>query len=146
VEVAAPPEAVWALRLDFVAHLPAYNPAVRDIVRVAEGRGAGGALGPGAAYAFQLDTPAGPHPVTMVVTAAEENRLIDADMQGAVGANERFTVEPLEGGGTRAAITLWVEVPPGVTGPDRDRVLAGGRHQIRAELQKMALLLAPGTA
>ncbi len=132
----APAHDVWLLRLDFT-NLPRYNPAVHDVERRTEGSGAGGVAGAGAAYRFTLDTPAGPHPVTLTVTGAEEDRRVNADMAGAMTAHESFVITPLDTGGCTAQLELWLDLPDGLDPATRDRMLEGGRREIRAELDAM---------
>lgn len=134
---------VWRYRLEFL-NLPRYNPAVTEITLVTPGAGPGGDAGVGAAYHLTLQTEAGPHPVTMTVTGVEEGRRVDADMVGAMSANESFVVQPRPGGGCTAALTLWLELPPGLSAETTAQLLAGGRAQIRLELDHMAVELAGG--
>ncbi len=136
MRVAAPPDAVWAYRLDF-ANLPRYNPDVSGVVRTADGEGMDG-LGPGARYRFTLATPHGPHPVELQVTAAEAGTEVSARMEGAVVATETFVAAPDGAGGTAATLTLYLEAPDGIPDDLRASMLANGRDQIRRELDAMA--------
>jgi hypothetical protein len=133
----APASTVWQYRLDF-GNLPAYNPQVTEIERVTDGSGPGGNAGAGAVYHLTLETPRGSHPVTMTVTGAEQDAVVDATMVGAMSANERFVVadEP-DGTGSVAVLQLWLELPDGITDEIKASLLEGGRQQIRLELDGM---------
>lgn len=148
VKIAAPAAEVWAYRLRF-ANLPEYNPDVSDVQRVADGRGAGGEAGVGARYRFTLATAHGPHPVTLAVTGVTEGEEVSATMEGGLAATETFRVVPLAGGECRATLSLWLALPPGLPPETGRRLLAGGRDQIRAELDAMRAVFAgrrpPGT-
>lgn len=131
-----PAAAVWRYRLDF-ANLPAYNPDVHGVVRVADGSGVGGVAGAGARYEFSLSTPQGTHPVTLEVTAVVEDTEVSASMAGRMSATETFVVESTGPGSCRASLTLWLDVPAALPEPVRRQLLDGGRAQIRAELDAM---------
>lgn len=133
----APASEVWRYRLDF-SNLPAYNPQVTEITRVTAGKGAGGDAGAGAVYHLTLQTAHGSHPVTMTVTGVEEDTVVEAIMVGAMSANERFVVTPhADGAGCIAELKLWLELPEGAEGDVATALLAGGREQIRLELDGM---------
>ena len=140
VEIAASAAVVWAYRLDFT-NLPAYNPDVSGVERVAAGSGPGGAAGVGARYAFDLATQRGPHPVTLAITGALENESVSASMAGGLAANETFVVTALGEGRCRATLSLWLELPTGLAPEAARRLLAGGRAQIRGELDAMRSVL-----
>jgi hypothetical protein len=134
---AASAHTVWQYRLDFT-NLPAYNAAVRQIARVTDGQGAGGDAGVGAVYQMTLETEAGAHPVTMHVTKVIEDAVVEADMLGAMTANETFSVAPgPDGAGCVVTLCLWLDLPAGVSAETAARLLEGGRQQIRVELDGM---------
>lgn len=132
----APAATVWAYRLDFT-NLPGYNPSVHEVERVQDGTGPGGVAGAGATYRFDLHTDGGAFPVTLTVTAAEEDRRVDAVMVGRMSAHESFVVTAKPEGGCTATLALWVDLPEGLD----DEVVAGllenGRREIRGELDAM---------
>ena len=107
VDIGAPAHDVWALRLDF-SRLPEYNSAVSEVVQAT----APGPDGAGATWRFQLKTPAGLHPVTLTVTEVVADVLVAATMTGQLQAHERFEITAGEGAGSRATLTLWLELPP----------------------------------
>src|SRR5271165_2243067 len=131
VEIAAPANEVWAYRLDFT-NLPEYNHDVSGVERVEDGSGAGGVAGAGARYAFRLAAEHGSHPVTLTVTAA---------MKGGMSANEVFRVEPAGAGRCRATLSLWIDLPARLAADTALELLAGGRRQIRGELDAMQAVL-----
>ncbi len=140
VDIAAPPAEVWAYRLDFT-NLPEYNPDVSGVERVEDGSGAGGDAGTGARYAFSLATEHGAHPVTLTITAAVEGREVAASMKGGMSANEVFVVEPAGDGRCRATLSLWLDLPARLPADTALELLAGGRRQIRGELDAMRAVL-----
>lgn len=128
---------VWAYRLDF-GNLPAYNPAVTQVARVADGEGAGGGAGVGAVYNLTLTSREGSHDVVMTVTDVEQDAVVEADMVGVMLAHERFVVSPeAKGAGCVAVLQLWVEAPPGLDERTAAALVTGGRQQIRLELDGM---------
>ncbi len=141
IEIDAPAADVWAYRLDFM-NLPQYNPDVSAIERARDGSGPGGIAGAGAHYRFTLSTPVGPHPVTLTVTGVVEDREVRAEMAGGLSAHEVFVVDAL--GPTRCAATLslWLDLPPSLDETVQADLLAGGRQQIRKELDLMGANLA----
>ena len=144
-EIAVPAGEAWSYRLDFT-NLPAYNPDVTELVRVADGSGLGGVAGLGARYQFMLATPAGPHLVTLAVTRVVENAEVSADIEGAMTATETFRVEPSGDGACRVSLSLWLDIPGDTAPAVRDALLAGGRRQIRNELDAMQANLAAPSA
>lgn len=137
VDIAVPPGTVWRYRLDF-ANLPAYNPHVSGLARVADGDGAGGPLGTGARYRFDLQTSEGPHPVELTVTEVVEPTTVAATMASAMSADEVFTVSPLdEATASHATLILWLHLPDGLDETTSAAMLASGRAQIRSELDLM---------
>jgi len=140
VEIDASAAHVWSYRLDFT-NLPQYNPDVSAVTRATDGSGPGGAAGPGAHYRFNLSTPVGPHPVTLTVTAAIEDKEVRAEMAGGISARETFTVEALGEKRCRATLSLWLDLPAGIGPESARRILAGGREQIRKELDLMEAVL-----
>jgi len=140
VEIAAPANEVWAYRLDFT-NLPEYNHDVSGVERVEDGSGAGGVAGAGARYAFRLAAEHGSHPVTLTVTAAVEGEEVAAAMKGGMSANEVFRVEPAGAGRCRATLSLWIDLPARLAADTALELLAGGRRQIRGELDAMQAVL-----
>ncbi len=144
-----PAETVWAYRLDF-ANLPEYNPDVKDVTRVADGTGdaAGGVHGPGARYTFGLADPRRPgayQPIELWTVDAVAPTLVAAGMSGGNGAYEEFVVEPLEGGGCHATLTLWVTLPDGLSEDVLTAAAVGSLQSISEELRLMQEVLeAPG--
>jgi hypothetical protein len=137
VDIAVPPAAVWAYRLDF-SNLPAYNRDVSGVERIAAGSGDGGEAGAGARYRFQLDTARGPHPVELAVTEAVDSVRVAATMTGSMTANEVFTVGGLDDDRiTHATLILWLDVPDGLDTGTVQAMLDSGRAQIRGELDRM---------
>jgi hypothetical protein len=142
---AVPAEIVWAYRLDF-ANLPEYNPDVQDVTRVADGTGdaAGGVHGPGARYTFGLADPRRPgvhQPIALWTVEAVAPTLVAAGMSGGSEAYEVFVVEPLDGGGCKATLTLWVTLPDGLPGDVVAAAAAGSLQSISKELRLMKQVL-----
>ena len=148
--IAAPPHDIWAYRLDFL-NLPYYNPSVRNIEQL----DAGHPDGTGARYRFDLDMGAGSHPIDLEVTRVEPDHLVAIDMGGPLPAREEFTVSdpvPSEEGGPDAprscvvAIALTLLVPDAFPPSADPGLVAGGRDQMRGELEQMAVILGQGPA
>lgn len=139
IEVAAPAGALWRLRWDF-SRLPEYNPDVSR-VRLTRGAPEGEA---GAMWEFVLAGDHGSHGVTLEVTESVPDRLVVASMRGALSAHERFEIEAAGPTACRATLTLWMDLPAQLEASARQVLLAGGRRQIRQELDAMARLLAGG--
>ncbi len=139
-----PAESVWRYRLDF-SNLPEYNPDVSGVERVRDGAGdVGGALGPGARYAFGLADPRQPgtsHPVELWIIEAVEPTLVTAGMSGASGAYEEFVVHPLDDGRCEATLTLWLMLPDGLDERTRTAATAGALGQIEKEVRLMKEVL-----
>jgi hypothetical protein len=140
-----PAETVWAYRLDF-ANLPGYNPDVHDVTRIVDGTGddAGGVRGPGARYRFGLDDPRRPgvqQPVELWTVEAVAPTLVAAGMSGGADAYEEFVVEPLDGGGCHATLTLWVTLPEGLSEDVVAAAAAGSLRSISEELRLMQQVL-----
>ena len=140
-----PAETVWAYRLDF-ANLPEYNPDVKDVTRVADGSGdaAGGVHGPGARYTFGLADPRRPgvhQPIELWTVEAVAPTLVAAGMSGGSEAYEEFVVEPLDGGGCQATLTLWVTLPDGLSEDVVAAAAAGSLRSISEELRLMKQVL-----
>jgi uncharacterized protein YndB with AHSA1/START domain len=135
----APPDEVWAYRLDFT-NLPHYNPDVHNLVRVTEG----GADGVGARYRFDLDAPGGPHPIDLRVTASVPGRVVAIEMDGALPARETMTVVPdTDGeGGSTVAIALTLVLPDSVPASADESLIDSGARQVDDELTAMAAILA----
>lgn len=137
----APADTVWAYRLDF-ANLPAYNPDVSGVRRVADGSGedAAGVLGPGARYTFGLADPRRPgttQPIELWIEEAVAPALVAAAMSGGSDAYEEFVVRPLDGGGCEAILTLWVTLPEGLSDEVVRAAAAGSLASITMELRLM---------
>jgi hypothetical protein len=136
-----PAETVWAYRLDF-ANLPAYNPDVSGVARVADGAGdgVGGVLGPGARYTFGLTDPRRPgvtQPISLWIVEAVTPTLVTAAMSGGSDAYEEFVVRPLDDGGCEAILTLWVTLPDGLSDDMVAAAAAGSLDSISKELRLM---------
>jgi uncharacterized protein YndB with AHSA1/START domain len=138
--IGAPPDQVWAYRLDFM-HLPEYNPSVPAV----EQTGAGAPDGTGAAYRFDLMTGTHTSPIELRVTEAVRGELVAIEMDGALPARERFTLAPVTGSsdpsGCVATIALTLLIPDHFPATGDDALLAGGRAQIVGELDLMARIL-----
>jgi hypothetical protein len=140
-----PPETVWAYRLDF-ANLPGYNPDVSGVARIVDGAddGPAGVLGPGARYSFGLADARRPgvhHPVELWMVEAVAPTLVAAGMSGGTDAYEEFVVQPLDGGGCEATLTLWVALPEDLPDDVRAAAAAGSLGQISKELRLMKEVL-----
>lgn len=139
-----PAESVWAYRLDF-ENLPAYNPDVSGVVRVADGLAYGddngmGVHGPGARYTFVLTDARRPgvtQPIELWIVEAVSPSLVIAAMSGGSDAYEEFEVRPLEGGGCEAILTLWVALPDGLSDDVVAAAAAGSLDSISKELRLM---------
>jgi hypothetical protein len=132
---------VWAYRLDF-ANLPAYNPDVSGVTRVADGSGddAGGVHGPGARYTFGLADPRRPGvqvPIDLWIADAVRPTLVAAGMAGGSDAYEEFVVEPLDDGGCHATLTLWVTLPDGLSDEVVAAAAVGSLDSISKEMRLM---------
>lgn len=139
---AVPPDDVWAFRLDF-ANLPAYNPDVTDLARVADGSGVGGAHGTGARYTFQLADrrrPGHTSPIELWTESAVEPTLVCAGMRGVNDAYEEFEVHATDAG-CEATLTLWVTLPPDLPAATLEAAAAGSFEQINNELILMKSIL-----
>ena len=136
-----PAETVWAYRLDF-ANLPAYNPDVRGVTRVADGAAdsVGGVLGPGARYTFGLTDARRPgvtQPIELWIVEAVSPTLVTAAMSGGSDAYEEFVVRPHGGGSCEATLTLWVTLPDGLSDEMAAAAAAGSLASISKELRLM---------
>jgi uncharacterized protein YndB with AHSA1/START domain len=145
LRIAAPPHDIWAYRLDFL-NLPHYNPSVQGMEQLE----LNGPDGTGARYRFDLDLGDGPHPIELVVTRVEPDHLVAIDMGGPLPAREEFTVSAPSraedaGPGTPpscvVAIALTLLVPDAFPESADPGLVAGGRDQMRGELEQMAALL-----
>jgi hypothetical protein len=142
-----PAETVWAYRLDF-ANLPGYNPDVSGVTRIVDGDGAFGVHGPGARYTFGLANPRRPgvmQPIELWIVEAVCPTLVTAAMSGGSDAYEEFVVQPLDGGGCEATLTLWVTLPNGLSEDVVTAAAAGSLESISKELLLMKQVL-QGTA
>jgi uncharacterized membrane protein len=135
----APADEVWAYRLDF-GNLPSYNADVDNLEQVAMA----GPDGTGARYHFELAAAGRSTPVELWVTEAVAGELVAIEMQGALGARERFTVTASpDGDRTRcvASIALTLLVPESIPGAADEGLLATGLAQISGELDRMKEIL-----
>jgi hypothetical protein len=151
---AVPAADVWRYRLDFT-NLPEYNPDVSGVTRVAEGDpdAAGGVLGLGARYTFNLADPRQrereqererelqSQPIELWPVTVVEPTLVAAAMSGANDAYEEFTIRPTGSGSCEATLTLWVTLPPGLPDEVIEASAAGGLAQISKELRLMRNVL-----
>jgi hypothetical protein len=140
-----PADTVWAYRLDF-ANLPEYNPDVSGVSRVHDGspEAAGGVLGIGARYTFQLADGRGPdgsHGVELWIVDSERPTLVAAGMDGGSEAYEGFVVRPLDGAGCEATLTLWLTLPDGLPEDAIAMAAARSREQIEKEMRLMKEVL-----
>ena len=138
-----PADVVWSYRLDF-ANLPEYNPDVSGLERVADGDSVGGVCGVGARYTFGLADPRRPGRTQPVELWAEEvvaPTLVAAGMSGGSDAYEEFVVAPVEGGGCSATLTLWVQLPDGLSDEVRAAAAAASLESISKELRLMKEIL-----
>jgi hypothetical protein len=134
-------ETVWAYRLDF-ANLPAYNPDVSNVERVADGASdaVGGVHGSGARYTFGLTDARRPgvtQPIELWIVDAVAPTLVTAAMSGGSDAYEEFVVRPLPDGGCEAVLTLWVTLPDGLSEEIVAAAAAGSLDSISKELRLM---------
>jgi uncharacterized protein YndB with AHSA1/START domain len=140
--IAADPADVWAYRLDF-SNLPAYNADVTNLSLVE----AAGTDGTGAHYRFDLAAGGTTTPIDLRVTEAVAGEVVAIEMEGALGARERFTVTPVPGGddarGCVAAIALTLLVPDSIPTAADEGLLANGNAQIAGELDRMREILSP---
>jgi hypothetical protein len=58
-------------------------------------------------------------------------------MSGGNEAYEEFVVEPLDGGGCEATLTLWVTLPEGLSAEIMAAAAAGSLGQLTKELRLM---------
>ncbi len=130
---------IWRFRLDF-SNLPFYNPSVSAVERIADGRGDGGALGPGAKWRFDLDIAGTTHPVDLTVRSTVEGREVVATMEGALRAEEVFTVEQVDDLSCRVTLELWVDLPDDLPEPRAQSVLEGARMQVVGEMEALVRL------
>ena len=137
----APPETVWAYRLDF-ANLPDYNPDVSGVVRVADGAAdaVGGVHGPGARYTFGLTDarPAGRDAADRALDRG--GRLPDPRDRRHVRRQRRL--RGIRGAAARrrrceAILTLWVTLPDGLSEEIVTAAAAGSLDSISKELRLM---------
>jgi uncharacterized protein YndB with AHSA1/START domain len=132
IEIAAPPQPVWAYRLDYTT-LPDYNPQVTGLERI------DGATEPGvgARYRFLVDMGAGQiESVLTVVEAVPYSRIVN-DVVGETGtAREVVTVEPV-GTGCRLEIAISAQLPDGVDAETRGAAISGSRALARLELENI---------
>jgi hypothetical protein len=67
--------------------------------------------------------------------------LVVAGMSGGSEAYEEFVVEPLDGGGCQATLTLWVTLPDGLSEDVVAVATAGSLRSIGEELRLMKQVL-----
>ena len=100
--------------------------------------------GPGARYTFGLADPRRPgvhQPIELWTVEAVAPTLVAAGMSGGSEAYEEFVVEPLDGGGCRATLTLWVTLPDGLSEDVVAAATAGSLQSISEELRLMKQVL-----
>ena len=132
--VDAPPEAVYAYRLDFEKNLPDYNPNVSTMRRTDGVK----ELGAGATYEFEVSMPemGGTLPATLhVIEALELSRIVNETVSGVFLAREVVTFVPTDEG-TRVRFDVTVTFPDEMAevAPIAEQ---SGRDQVRLELDHM---------
>jgi uncharacterized protein YndB with AHSA1/START domain len=136
IEIAAPPELVWAYRLDYTT-LPDYNPLVRPLERVDKGD----APGVGASYRFQVDMGAGPIDAMLTVLEAVPYSRIVNDAAGEGGAaREVVTVVPANGG-SRLQLAVTNQLPDDLDTGARDAIISASRAHVQLELENIKAAL-----
>lgn len=135
IEIAAPPEKVFALRLDFDS-LPAYNPDVSDLKRM----DGGSEPGVGATYSLTSNTEYGSVPGTLTVTEVEPPARIVDEMDFGLKAREVCSFSPAAKG-TRVQLELTVLVPDDLDQAGRSFIEENSRRQLRMELENMRTIL-----
>ncbi len=136
MDIAAPPEKVWAYRLDYTT-LPTYNPHVTGLERV----DGGAEPGEGAVYRFQVDMGDGPMDSTLRVREAVPHSRIVNDIDSATGpATEMITVREVRGR-TRVEFVMTAQVPDGLEAESMAAIEAGSRAQIVLELENIKAAL-----
>lgn len=153
--IAAPPDVVWAYRLDF-SKLPEYNPSVVDLEQIRPA----GPEGTGAEYRFDLVHEDTRHEVVLRVVASEPGRLVAIELGGALPAREELVVEACDPalleprpsgappGSAPPPAHSWVTLTLTLLVPDswpqalHEKLLARAATDAEAELRAMAVLLA----
>lgn len=135
VVIDAPPEVVWAYRLDYT-NLPAYNPHVTGLTQL-DGIDQPGV---GARYGFHVDVGGGPAPCILTVREAVPYERIVNDMAAQVEASEICSFAA-EGGGTRFSIAMTSHLPDGVDAAMLESARASGHAQLRLELDNVKRIL-----
>ena len=81
------------------------------------------------------------HPVELWTVEAVAPTLVAAGMSGGHEAYEEFVLQPLDGGGCEATLTLWVTLPDGLPDEVVAAAAAGSLEQISKELRLMKRVL-----
>lgn len=133
--VAAPPEAVYAYRLDFASNLAAYNPNVASVEQI-------GGDGPGVGARYRVKVRMAPGysaTALLTVTEAVPPLLVCDRADSFISADETVRFEPTQSPAGDSATQVLFEV---VTNPRSlllrvlDRALVGlSRRQVRTELR-----------
>lgn len=129
-EIAAPVEAVFEYRLDFM-NLPDYNPSVTNMRRI----DGGSAPGPGAEYAFDLALPGADVPMETplrVLEAHHPKRIVFETGPGFM-AREVCDFAPAHDG-TRARFEITLTIPGDLDEQTRTAFAANTKEQARLEL------------
>lgn len=135
IEIGAPPEEVWAYRLDF-ENLPVVNPGVTGFERVDGGT----EPGVGATYSFTVATDYGTVPCRLTVVEAEPGARVVDEMDAGLKAREVCTFTPTSEG-TAVELTVAVEVPDDLDEAGRAFIEQAGRKPVRLELENMKRIL-----
>ena len=76
-------------------------------------------------------------PIELWTVGAVAPTLVAAGMSGGSEAYEEFVVEPLDGGGCRVTLTLWVTLPGGLSEDVVPRLPPAASRSISQELRLM---------
>ncbi|HEX9712913.1 MAG TPA: SRPBCC family protein [Actinomycetota bacterium] len=135
IDIAVPPERVYAHRLDFF-ELAKINPNVANIERT------DGGTEPGVGAVYKFDTTIegmGTMPTTLTVTEAEDPGTVSNVMDAGLPARETTTFTPA-GDGTHVRFEVTIDLPDGAEGLE-DMVRESTAKNVRLELEKMKTLL-----
>lgn len=138
VDIEAPLEAAYAIRLDFT-HLPEYNPNVSNLKRIDGGT----EPGVGATYEFHMTFPGmDPMPNTLTVTEADPySRVVcEIDAGGGIKAREICTFERTAGG-THIEFEGTVFMPGELDDATRSAIAQTTHEQDRLELDLIKKIL-----
>jgi hypothetical protein len=148
IEIDAPPEDVYAYRLD-CANLPQLNPAVRNVRRVDGGTGPPSS---GTRYTCDVDLHWGACVATVEITEAIHSTLIVLDMQTVrrageddprhcVRSHEMARLSATSNGGTRLEVELTLFPAVGTSPEELAAMEANAGAPIHVELTAMKLAL-----